>query len=57
MAESTDDRQSAEEKSSDQPERRDPDTENTFTFGEVQWTSNLHSSAKRPTSEEEAPPR
>ena len=35
MAEATGDQQPAEERSLDQPRRPDPDTENSFTFGEV----------------------
>ena len=55
MASSTGDQQPAEEPRSDQTEAQDPGTENVFIFGEVQWTSSLHTSAKPPTLDTGAP--
>ena len=55
MASATGGQQPAEEPRSDQAEAQDPGTENVFTFGEVQWTSSLHSSAKPPTLDGGAP--
>ena len=55
MKRTTGDQQPAEEPRPGRSAQLGPITENDFTFGEVQWTSSLHSSATRPTSEDEAP--
>ncbi len=55
MARTAGDQQPAEERHSDQTEEQDSGTENTFTFGEIQWMSSLHSSVTPPTSDRGGP--